>query len=131
MTGINVTPHDLATTHTLIKDGTISIKGKFTKWKNKHFIDEITITDFSESKKIELVNYCKKTDAIEIHYFKSAPNNSFKQISFPLKNCKLDCVRILVLAYDENETITECISENTTGMGQPDTSKGNIIVGNP
>jgi len=131
MTGVDVTPHDQTTEYTLYKKGIVSIKGKFTKWKNKHFIDEITITNFSENKKIELVNYCKKTDAIEIHYFKSASNNSFEENSFPLKNCKLDCIRVLVLAYDKNETITECASEKTTKMAQPKTSKGNIIVGNP
>ena len=131
MTVIDLIPEDNINKYELLHEGTLSIKGRFSKWKNKHFIDEITITDFSENKKIQLVNYCKKTDAIEIHYFKDPKKGEFNEISFQLKNCKLDCIRVLTLAYNNNETITECISENLTNMGQPDTSKGNIIVGNP
>ncbi|MFY0631036.1 MAG: hypothetical protein JXR05_11690 [Flavobacteriaceae bacterium] len=102
---------------------------EFTEWKNKKMLERITIKKFSLNKKIEKINYCKEFDAIEIHYYESG-NGGFVEYSAALKNCKIDCLRILLHAYHDNETITEkdeCV--HLPGVGQPDTSNGNVIVG--
>lgn len=111
----------------IYRNGSDFIKAKF-KYSKKN-ISQIELTSSSMKKEIELVNYCKDTDALEVHYYRNSPN-PFKPVTYNLSNCKLDCLRFLLLEYDKGDTITPCSSSNEEIIN-PDTIKGNIIVGNP
>jgi hypothetical protein len=112
-------------------DGGDFMIAEFSQWnrKNRDVLELITIKEFSLGKKIEKINYCEKFDAIEIHYYES--NDNFAEFSQKI-NCRIDCVRFLLHAYNDNEIInddSECKYLPGSGIGQPDTSKGNVVVG--
>nr|WP_321237074.1 hypothetical protein [uncultured Psychroserpens sp.] len=133
-----IIPNDANTEHTLYNTQVDSIKAKFTGWHedasgpsgiSDYYITKIKITNSTFDKKIELVNYCEKSDSIEIHFYEKSPDK-FKEVEFPLTNCKLETVRVFLLIYKTGESIELCSSAGAT-ISQPKTKRGNIIVGNP
>jgi hypothetical protein len=111
--------------------GQNELTARFTGWKGPKQITEITIDTFRIDKKIEKVNYCEETDAIEIHYYRSSNPGSFTSASYSLINCYLNCVRVLLLEYADDETIEACSSSYAKPTIHPNSRNGNILVGNP
>ena len=130
MRPIPVTPELQTREYPLYENGNDKICAKFSKWANKKNITEITITKSTLKRQIEKINYCEKTDAIEIHFYNTEVQNPRLPKPTPLVGCNLECFRVLLLEYDSDETPTKCASDIDNDT-QPKTSKGNILVGNP
>lgn len=124
-----IIPQDTRTEHTLYQTGLDFVKGKFTKWNTDHFVTEVTITKSSFDKRIELVNYCDKTNSIEIHFYEKG-KDPFKEDSFNITDCKIDCLRVFLQVYAQGEKVCACSSVDGSRK-HPETKKGNIIQGNP
>lgn len=116
-------------TYDLYSNGSDHLRARFVGWNGKEYITEVKMTNFTLDKKIQLVNYCEITDAIEVHYYGNKKDPFVRGETFTLTNCKLDCVRVILLDYDDDEKIRPCSSNDT--LIHPDTKKGNVIIGNP